>query len=92
FGKYNKEELGEFFKEPYVIIPKRENEFYVIAPKWIDFQIGWLDRATRSYNIFIVSRYVQWLAQIPQVLREKLKFPEPLPLHIYDGMLLTGEK
>ena len=92
FGKYNKEELGEFFKEPYVIIPKRENEFYVIAPKWIDFQIGWLDRATRSYNIFIVSRYVQWLAQIPQTLREKLKFPEPLPLRIFDGMLLTGEK
>jgi DNA excision repair protein ERCC-3 len=92
FGKYNKDELGEFFKEPYVIIPKRENEFYVIAPKWIDFQIGWLERSTKSFNIFIVNRYVQWIAPIPDALKQKLKFPEPLPVHIFDGMVLTGEK
>jgi len=92
YGKYRKEELEEFFKEPYVIIPKRENEFYVIAPKWVEFQIGWLDRSTKSYNIFVVNRYVQWIAQIPDALKQKLKFPEALPVRIFDGMLLTGDK
>jgi DNA excision repair protein ERCC-3 len=91
-GKYDKEEIDEFLKEPYVIIPKRENEFYVIAPRWIDFQIGWLERQTKSYNIFIVNRYIQWIAQVPEVLKQKLKFPTPLPLKIVDGVLLTGKE
>ena len=92
FGKFDKEEIDAFLKEPYVIIPKRQNEFYVIAPRWVDFQIGWLERMTKSYNIFIVNRYMQWLAPIPEKLREKLKFPTPLPLKIVDGTLLTGKQ
>jgi len=91
-GKYNKEELDKFFEEPYVILPKRENEFYVIAPRWIDFQIGWLERQTKSYNIFVVNRYVQWIAPVPEALKQKLKFPEAPPIKVFDGMLLTGEK
>jgi len=91
-SKYNLDELDDFLKEPYVIIPKREKEFYVIAPKWVNFQIGWLERSTRSYNIFVVNKYMQWLAQIPEGLKERLKFPEPLPLKVYDGMLLTGKE
>jgi len=91
-GKYNKDELENFFDEPYVVVPKRENEFYVVVPKFIDFQIGWLDRVTKSYNIFIVNRYVQWLAPVPEVLKKKLKFPEPLPVKVFDGMVLTGKK
>lgn len=91
-SKYDKDELANFFKEPYCIIPKRENEYYIIAPKWIDFQIGWLDRQTKSFNIFVVNRYLQWIAQIPSALREKLKFPEPLPLKVFDGVVLTGKE
>ncbi|MHA1868834.1 MAG: DEAD/DEAH box helicase [Candidatus Heimdallarchaeaceae archaeon] len=91
FGKFNKEEIEKFLEEPYVIIPKRENEFYVISPRWVDFQIGWLERQTKSYNIFVVNKYMQWITPIPESLRKKLKFPEPLPLKVYDGMLLTGE-
>jgi hypothetical protein len=91
-SKYDKEELANFFKEPYCIIPKRENEYYIIAPKWVNFQIGWLDRQTKSFNIFVVNRYLQWIAQIPSTLREKLKFPEPLPLKVFDGVVLTGKE
>jgi DNA excision repair protein ERCC-3 len=91
-GKFNKEKIENFLKEPYVIIPKRENEFYVIAPRWIDFQIGWLERQTKSYNIFVVNRYVQWITPIPEVLKEKLKFPRPLPIKVVDGFLLTGKE
>jgi len=91
-GKFKPDEIEEFLKEPYVIIPKRENEFYVIAPRWVDFQIGWLERQTRSFNIFVVNKYMQWIAPIPEILRQKLKFPEPMPFKVYDGMLLTGEQ
>lgn len=90
--KYNKEELDKFLDEPYAIIPKRENEFYVISPRWVDFQIGWLERQTKSYNIFVVNRFVQWIAPVPDALKKKIKFPEPLPFKIVNGFLLTGKE
>jgi hypothetical protein len=43
---------------------------YVIAPKWLDFQIGWLERSTKSYNIFVVNRYVKWFSEIRQPRRQ----------------------
>ena len=89
-----KEELDNFLKEPYVIIPKRESEFYVIAPRWLNFQIGWLERQTKSYNIFVVNRYVQWISPIPDALRQKLRFPTELPQLkiVADGVLWTGKE
>ncbi len=84
--------LEDFLKEPYVIIPRRADEWYVIAPKWLNFSVGWLDRSTKSYNIFIVNRYVQWLSDIPALLRDKLKFERPLPVTVFDGIVLTGKE
>jgi len=91
-GKYDKGEIDSFFQEPYVVIPKRENEFYVVAPRWVDFQIGWLERQTKSFNIFVVNRYIQWITPTPDKLKKKLKFPEMPPFKIFDGMLFTGQK
>ena len=84
--------LDDFVKEPYVMIPKRGHEWYVIVPKWLKMQIGYLDHSTKSYNIFIVNKYMKWLSEIPSSLESKLKFPEPLPFRVFNGMLLTGEK
>jgi hypothetical protein len=92
FSQVRKEFLGSFFEEPYVIIPKRADEWYVIAPKWLNFSIGWLERSTKSYNIFVVNRYVKWFSEIPPSLEEKFKFAKSLPFKVYDGMLLTGKE
>jgi len=89
-SKIDVEFLEDFFDEPYVMLPKRGHEWYVIVPKWLKMQVGYLEHSTRSYNIFIVNKYVQWLGEIPENLREKLKFPKALPLKVFDGMLLTG--
>jgi len=92
FGQFDREELEKFFEEPYVVIPKRPNEWYVIAPKWINFQIGWLERSTKGYNIFVVNKYVKWFCEIPSALQELFRFKEPLPFKVYDGILLTGKE
>ena len=91
-GQFDRQELEEFFEEPYVIIPtRRPDQWYVIAPKWINFQIGWLDRSTKGYNIFIVNKYVKWFAEIPEALQDKFRFREPLPYKVVDGRLWTGK-
>lgn len=82
--------LSEFLDEPYVMIPKHANEWYVVVPKWLKMQVGYLDHSTRSYNVFIINKYVQWFSEIPETLKSKLKFPPSIPLKVYDGMLLTG--
>src|SRR4030042_3863892 len=66
--KLKPEELDAFFKKPYLTLPvpgKREN-WYFIIPRFIDIQIGWLDRQTEAYNIFLVHRYVDWLGDTPE--------------------------
>lgn len=93
FGKFDPELFDKFLEQPYIIMPtRRPEQWYVIVPKWIDLQIGYLERATPSYNMFIVSRYVKWFTDIPEALQEKLRFREPKPFKIYDGMLFTGKQ
>jgi DNA excision repair protein ERCC-3 len=84
--------LESFLDEPWVMIPKKGDQWYVIAPKFVKLSVGYPDFSTKSFNVFIVNKYAQWLAEIPTSIQEKLKFPAPLPFKVYDGMLLTGTK
>lgn len=86
----DKEKLKEFLKEPFVMVHKRKDEWYVIVPKFIPMEIGWLDHQTRSYNIFVVNKYFQWFYDLPKVIKEKLELPEPKPFKVIDGYLHTG--
>jgi DNA excision repair protein ERCC-3 len=92
-SRFNEEELKTFVKEPYVILPtKREDEWWVVVPKFIQMQVGWLERSTESYNIFKVNKFINWLGDIPTLLKDKFKFKPELPVKVFDGMVLTGKK
>lgn len=89
----NKDELKGFLKEPYVILPtKRQDEWWIVVPKFIEMQVGWLERSTTSYNIFKVNKFINWLGNIPLKLRDQFKFKPELPVKVFDGMVLTGKK
>ena len=89
----DKEAVKDFLKEPYVLIPRKgEDGWYVIVPKFIPMQIGWLEHQTASYNIFAINKYIQWIYDLPQSIKEKIKIPEPLPFKIINGFLHTGTK
>jgi len=91
-GQIDKSQLKDFLDEPYVLIPtKRPDQWYVIVPRWINFHIGWLERETKSYRIFVINKYVRWFTEIPKSIEEKLRFKKPLPFKVQDGMLITGE-
>jgi len=93
YTRFNPDFLEDFLSEPYVVMPKRTVkgravEWYVIVPKIIDFQLGWLERSTRSYNIFLVNQYVRWFTEIPKELEQRFQL-KPLPVQVADGLLLT---
>ena len=86
----NNENIQGFVEKPYTVIPRGEKEWFLVVPRFLNFQYGWLFQSDASYNIFIVNRYVQWLYPIPDALRKDLEFDKPaFDLKVRDGYLHT---
>ena len=68
--------LEEFFKQPYLLLPRKGNTWYVIVPRFIDMQLGWLEYQTPSFNVFVINKYVRWLTPRPSEIEERLR-PAP---------------
>lgn len=92
-SKLDREQLESFFKKPYYLEPVhgRPDSWYLIVPKFVDVQIGWLDRSTESYNRFLINRYMDWLGEIPEAIKRQLDWKPP-PELILDGEELHGPK
>jgi len=94
FKGYDEVELHSFLDQPYAILPRgrdRPNEWWVVTPKFTNYELGYLDHSSNGWHYFLVNKYMMWLARIPEEIKDKFKFRKPLPLRVYDGMLLTGE-
>lgn len=89
--KLKPEELEAFFKKPYDLspMPGRRDSWYLRIPRFVDIQFGWLDHQTESYNTFIVSRYMDWLGELPEKIKQELGFKPPPDLKL-DGEILSG--
>ena len=88
----NEEEFKNFIKEPYAVLPTgKQEEWFVAVPKFIRMNLGWLDHATETFNVFRINKFMRWLGNIPQDIEKKFKFDTKLPLKIFDGIVLTGQ-
>jgi DNA excision repair protein ERCC-3 len=86
---FKSEELEAFLKQPYVLLPRREAESYLILPRFINMQLGWLERQTPTYNIFVVSRQIAWLSDLPAFLKEELDLEAPFKVLVQEDVLST---
>lgn len=77
YGVFSPESLDSFMKLPYALVPKGEQEWFLVVPRFIDLQVGWLWQMTPTYNIFVINRYIDFLAEIPRSIREELGFVKP---------------
>ena len=71
-GDVDTDHIGAFAEEPYCLLPKADNEAYVVVPRFVPFHVGWLDRQTTSYNVFIVNKFVDWIDEIPDDIRAQV--------------------
>lgn len=69
---FDQDHLAAFADEPYCILPKAENEAWVVCPRFVPFHVGWLDRQTDAYNVFIVNKYVDWIDELPDEIRQEV--------------------
>jgi DNA excision repair protein ERCC-3 len=66
------DELKEFLQKPYLVNEQGEDEYQVIVPDFLDFQVGRLDRRVNNYNVFVVDKYTKWLHGVPEFLKDEL--------------------
>jgi len=89
--KLKPEELANFFKKPYTLLPapKKQDSWYLIVPRFVDAQFGWLEKQDIGYNVFLVNRYVEWLGGLPEEIKKQLGWKTPLHLEL-SGETLSG--
>lgn len=89
----SEEEFKNFIKEPYAVLTTgKQEEWFVVVPKFIRMNLGWLDHTTETYNIFRINKFMKWLGNIPADIEKKFKFDTKLPLKVFDGTVLTGKQ
>ncbi len=90
--RLDQDELNSFFDYPYVISKEKgdgEHQRHLAIPKFCDVQLGYLDRVTESFNVFVINPYVDLLGEIPDHVRKELDIPDPLDLKL-EGDYLYG--
>lgn len=88
---FREEDFKAFLKEPYVLVPKAGHQWYCLVPRFVDFNVGWLERTTASYNVFLINRYTLWLGDVPEEIRDQTGLTSPPgDLSVVDGKLLFG--
>lgn len=81
------EVLRTFLKQPYLLMPRKQNSWFVIVPRFIDMQVGWLEYQTPSFNVFVINKYVRWLAPLPAEIESRLGIQPPTRIQVVDGLL-----
>ena len=90
--KFEEVELKDFFKKPYILLPKEKQEWYCIVPSFINFQVGYFDRREGNYNIYIINKYSKWMNDIPDFMLDEIDLETPENIYVKDGELLFEEK
>ena len=86
---YDSSKLDDFLSYPYAIVPKGEDEWFVVIPRFIDMQVGWLEKQTQSFNIFRVNRYIDWVNPIPEAIKESIGFEKKPNVVLQGDYLFT---
>ena len=93
--KLKPEELGDFFKKPYTLVeaakrrPTETDSWFLIVPRFIDAQFGWLEKQDVGFNVFRVNRYVEWLGGLPDEIKKQLGWKTAPQLEL-EGTVLKG--
>lgn len=90
---WDTDQLEDFVEKPYTLIPKSENEMWVIVPRFIPFNVGWLEKQDESYNHFIVNKYVNWIEEIPDEISEEVGIEQEFEeAQIEDGVVQFSDE
>jgi DNA excision repair protein ERCC-3 len=71
-GDLDAEAVRAFADQPFNVLPKADNEYYVTTPRFVPFHVGHLLEQDEAWNTFVVNKYVAWIDDVPEPVREKI--------------------
>lgn len=93
----DRDAIEAFKKRPFTFTPyvndqgqRREGWYFLIIPRFVDMQIGWLEKQDLSFNHFVVNRWLELLGELPELIKKELGIKPPPHLEYADGVI-TGE-
>lgn len=84
-GDLDPDAVEAFARQPYKVLPREEDEYYVVVPRFLNFAIGHLHERDDAWQIFIVNRYVSWFSELPETIRDEVTLRQQ-----YDTAKLDG--
>jgi hypothetical protein len=81
--------LQEFLTKPYLVRALGNGQFELIVPRFIGFRAGWPVRHDGPYTVYLVSKFINMLAPLPDWLAGELGFAAPSFGAALDGNTLT---
>jgi hypothetical protein len=81
--------LQEFLTKPYLTRALGNGQYELIVPRFIGFRAGWPVRHDGPYTVYLVSKFINMLAPLPDWLAGELGFAAPSFGAALDGNTLT---
>lgn len=84
------DDLAAFVRKPYTVVaaPHRADTYWLIVPTFLNLRAGWPVRRTDTYTIYELSRFLHFLAPLPDWLAADLAFPPPSYQAVLDHLNL----
>lgn len=64
--------LEAFAEQPYKLLPKSEQEYYLVVPRFVPFHAGHLHEQNEAWQVFVINKYVAWIEDLPKEIRERV--------------------
>jgi len=81
-------QIQAFAEEPYKVLPRGENEYYVVVPRFVPFSAGHLHEQDDAWQTFIVNKYVNWIEDLPEPVAEKIDLERRYEEAVVEGDIL----
>lgn len=82
----DRKEFECFLKEPFLIVEKGKNKWYILVPSFIPFQVGAFLGRKDGFNVFEIDVFTQFMSEIPESLRDKLSLPKRKDYKVKDNV------
>lgn len=90
-GDLDPDAVEAFARQPYKVLPRDEDEYYVVVPRFLNFAIGHLHERDDAWQTFIVNRYVSWFSELPDTIRDEVTLRQQYDTAKLDGNILELE-
>lgn len=74
-----------FARQPYKVLPKGGEEYYVVVPNFLNFNLGHLHEKTDAWRTYIINRYVSWFSELPSQIKNEITLRKKYESATLDG-------